>query len=63
MLITECPLTLAKASCGEVYKLLKMTLLSEGGTHSLPSQLLEELNVLFVYKDVITNAESSCKKE
>jgi len=33
------------------------------GTGGLPSQLLEELNIMFVYKDIILNAEGKCKKE
>ena len=62
-LLTQCPLTLAKNECSEVYNLLKSTLMSEMGSGALPSQLLDELNIYFVYRNIINKAENSCRKE
>ena len=62
-MLSQCPIALASGECTEVYNILKSTLLSEMGGAYLPSALLEELNVLFVYRDIIQKAESTCKKE
>ena len=62
-MLTQCPLNLASPGCSEVYNLVKSTLMSEMGTGGLPSQLLEELNILFIYKEVIQRAENTSKKE
>ncbi len=62
-LLTECPMSLGYSSeCSTVYSILKSTLLNEMGIASTPSVLLNELNILFIYKNTIQNAEGACKK-
>ncbi len=61
-LLTECPMSLASPECNLVYSIIKNTLMGEMGTSFLPSQLLNELNVLFIYRDTIQKAESACEK-
>ena len=61
-LLTECPLTVAKSECSEIYNILKSTLMSGMGGSFLPSELLDELNVYFVYRDIVQSAESKNKE-
>ena len=54
---TECPISyLFDQGCKEVYRLIKQTLLSEFSSF-LPSDLLNELNIYSVYREVISSAE------
>lgn len=57
-MLTECPLGRLNSLCGQIYSTIKATLLSEFGVGVTPSVLLEELNILFTYRDVISKAES-----
>ena len=57
-MLNQCPIGKISNEQGQVYSLLKQTLLSEFGCACTPSVLLEEMNVLFVYIDTINKAES-----
>jgi len=54
---------LRNPQCSSVYNITKSTLMTEFGSSALPSQLLGELNIYFVYRDVIIRAESDFDKQ
>jgi len=61
-MVDKCPIsTLDVPLCGDVYRLIKSTLLAEFSSFR-PSELLNELNIYFVYKNVINSAESDYKR-
>ena len=60
---TECPISKVRNnSCSVVYSLIKSTLLAEFASFK-PSELLNELNIYFIYKDTIAQAESDFKQQ
>jgi hypothetical protein len=63
IMYTECPISkLTNTYCSEIYLLIKQTLMGEFGAGVPPTALLQEPNVYFIYKDVISKAENDFKK-
>jgi len=53
---------LSNRECSEIYGLIKSSLISEMGGNILPSLLLNELNIYFIYKSTILKAENDFDK-
>jgi len=56
--VTQCPISLLSTQPSNVYSLIKQTLANSMGIVALPSVLVNELNVHFVYRDIIVRTEN-----